>query len=164
MITEVVDHASVRDRAAALGCSIPERIALLPINFVSALSRADFQQRSEAATVRKLFRINAIPTDELLSKEERLPYIQNNAFEWIAPVLFISASIWSENATAVSVALNVLSSYLADYFKGMAGKKTVKLEVVVERKGNYTCKKLTYEGDISGLPDLAGAIEKIANE
>ncbi len=65
---------------------------------------------------------------------------------------------------AVGIALNILSNYITDYLKGIAGQKKIKLEVVIERHPDYSCKKLIYEGDISGLYNLASTIEKLANE
>ena len=85
-------------------------------------------------------------------------------FEWVAPTLFISASLWSQNPMAVSIALNVISNYITEFFKGSAGTKSVKLEIIVERKTNYSCKKLKYQGDVSGVLDLAKTIEGIASE
>lgn len=164
MTATVVDYVNVRERAASLGCVVPERIAILPVNFDSVASRSEFNQLSEAATVRTLFRTNHVPTDELLPKEERSPYIQNNSFDWVAPTLFVSASLWTQNPMAVSLALNVLASYITDFFKGAPGKKTVKLDVVIEKKGDHSCKKLKYEGDIAGLGPLSDIIRQIADD
>jgi hypothetical protein len=154
MATNITDYISVHQRAADLGCAVPQGIALLPMNFDSATARADFLQRSEAATVRTLFRSHNLPIGELLPASERPPYIQNNGFEWLAPTLFISSSLMTENQAAVSVALNVLSGYILDFLKGMLGTKAVKLDIVVEKRGNRSCKKISYEGDVIGLNTL----------
>jgi hypothetical protein len=164
MTTEITDYISVRGRAAELGCVPPQRIAILPVNFASVEARSDFLQLAESATVRTLFRTNAIPTDEILPSGERCPYIHNKAYEWIAPTLFISAALWSENPMAVNLALNVIANYITDYFKGAASEKPIKLEFVVEKRDGYSCKKLTYEGDISGINDLSDIISEIADE
>jgi hypothetical protein len=81
MATNITDYISVHQRAADLGCAVPHGIALLPTNFDSATARADFLQRSEAATVRTLFRSHNLPIGELLPASERSPYIQDNSFE-----------------------------------------------------------------------------------
>ena len=162
MATEISDYTSVRQRAAELGCTAPTRIAILPLNFDTAKNRADLQQLSEAATVKTLFRTNNIPLDDLLSSSERVPYKQNKSFEgWLAPTLFISSSLLIDNQAIVSVALNVLSNYLTDFFKGMTGRKTVKLDIVVENNGDASCKKISYEGDIEGLKSLADVLRKL---
>jgi hypothetical protein len=161
---EVQDYISVRDRAVELGCEAPRHIAILPVDFATATSATGMLQRSEAGTIRTLFRTNEIVLDELVPKEARGGYVQNNSFEWIAPTLFISGSLWSQDPAAVNLALNVLATYLTDFFKGMPGRKAAKLELVVEKKAGKTCKKLTYEGDVSGLRDLAATIERLADE
>lgn len=143
---------------------MPSYIAILPTNFETAVSRADFSQPSEAATVRTLFRTNKIQLSEFMPSGERIPYIQNNSIEWIVPALFVSASLISENANLVSVGLNVLSNYITDFLKGNPSPKTVKLDVIVERSDGKTYKKISYEGDVSGLISLAEIIKNASSE
>jgi hypothetical protein len=164
MTTKITDYISVRQRASELGCTVPTRIAILPTNFDFVAARTDFQQLSEAATVKALFRTNNVPLDDLLPASERAPYIQNNSFEWLAPTLFISSSLLIDNQAAVSVALSVLSNYITDFFKGVPGQKTVKLDIVVERNGDMSCKKISYEGDVNGIDSLVDVIRQISNE
>ena len=40
----------------------------------------------------------------------------------------------------------------------------VKLDVVVERKGDHVCKRISFEGDVNGLKDLPPIIKRIADE
>jgi hypothetical protein len=70
----------------------------------------------------------------------------------------------TENQAAVSVALNVLSGYILDFLKGMPGTKTVKLDIVVEKSGNRSCKKISYEGDVIGLNTLPDIIRQVSDE
>ncbi|MDK4715882.1 hypothetical protein [Rhizobium sp. CNPSo 4039] len=164
MITDVSNYVSVRDRAEQLGCMVSDRISVLPANFESAVSINDFLQRTEAATLRTLFRLNGVPSDDLVSREQRGAYIQNNSIEWIAPTLFVAGSIWSQEPNVVNLALNVLSTYITDFFKGAPGRKTVKLEIVVEKRRSTLCKRLKYEGDAEGIRELAAAIGRLADE
>jgi hypothetical protein len=164
MTTSINDYLSVRQKAADLGCVVPEGIALLPMNFETATSRKDFRQRSEAATVRSLLRANNLPLSELLPAGERAPYIQNNAFELLLPTIFIAGTLMSQNPAAVSLGLNVLASYVTDFFKGIAGEKHVKFDIVIERKGSHSCKMVSYEGDASGLQSLPDIIGRLADE
>lgn len=152
------------NESRALDAIYPDGLALLPINFESASSIAEFRQVSAAATVKTLFRNATIPYSELFEKSKKPPYVQNNAFEWIAPTIFVSAGLISANANYVSVALNVISNYATDFFKGMAGGKSVKLEVVVETTKTKTCMRISYEGDIEGLKDLPKIIREVADE
>lgn len=161
MATEIVDYVHVSDRASQLGCLVPAGIAILPENFEGVASRGELLFGSEAATIRKLFRNNNFPVDHLLPAGERVAAIHNKHFEW-APLIFISAALISENPNAVSVALGIVSN-ATDFFKGMTSKK-VKLSIVVEKKKNGNCKKMTYEGDIEGIRLLADSIRKMSNE
>jgi hypothetical protein len=110
MAIEISDYVKVEDRAAALGFSAPQRISILPENFDVAQSATEFHQRSEAATVRTLLRQAGVPTDHVSGV--RGPYVQNNGFEWVSPVLFIASGILSESPSWASVSLGVLTNYL----------------------------------------------------
>jgi hypothetical protein len=163
MTTTITDYVSVHERTAELGCQIPRNITLLPENFDSAQKTTDFLQLSEAATVRTLFRSHCVLLDELLPAEQRPHYIQYNSVDWVAPTLFISSAVMTENPTAVSLAISVLANYLSEFFKGMSGK-TAKLDIVVERKRDQSCKKLSYEGDVAGLSALPKIIQRLSDD
>jgi hypothetical protein len=162
--TTVSDYIQVDVRAAELGCRCPTGIAILPEYFETAPDYTHLRQRSEAATVKTLFRTNGLLLDEFLPPSERVPYIQNNSFEWVGPTLFISSALMTENPLAVSAALGVLSNYLTDFFKGMSGEKKAKFNIVVEKKENRLYKKLSYEGSVEGFTALTDIIKDIANE
>jgi hypothetical protein len=163
MTTKIADYIDVSKKTADLGCRYPERIALLPINFESALSIREFLQASEAATIRKLLLAQALPLDDLVDRSQRPPYVKNKSGDWIAPIIFVSASIYSQNQALIALALNVLGNYATDFFKGSPRMHTVTLKIVVEKK-NKTCKKITYEGPIDGLKDLVEVIREVGNE
>ena len=57
----IEDTYSVAERAADLGCTVPEGFAILPANFATAANPEEFLYNSAAATVRTLFRTNKIP-------------------------------------------------------------------------------------------------------
>jgi hypothetical protein len=162
--TTVTEYVRVDQRLADLGCLFPASIAVLPQNFDTVSSRTEFLFRSEAATVRALFRNSNIPLGNILPAAERAPYIHNNSFEWLAPTIFVSAAALSEHPLAVSVALNVIGNYLTDFFRGIAGRKTVKFDIVVERKKDRVCRRINYEGDVDGLSSLADIIKRAADE
>ncbi len=161
---EISAYIRVDQRLAELGCLFPAGIAVLPENFETVSSRADFRLRSETATIRTLFKNNEVPLGEIRPATERAPYTQNNNFEWLAPTLFISSAVLSEYPLAVSVALNVIGNYVTDFFRGIPGKKTVKLNIVVERRRDRSCKKIRYDGDVEGVSSLADIIRQISDE
>ncbi|ABD04786.1 hypothetical protein RPB_0074 [Rhodopseudomonas palustris HaA2] len=161
MATEISDFICVRYHVKKFGIAAPEGFAVLPSNFTIAQSRSDFLIPSEGATVRALFRNEGLPLSEEFFEGAR--YIQNNSYEWLAPTIFVSAGLLSENPSAVSLALGVLTNFISDLFKGISGKKSVKLSIVIEDSADYACKKIDYEGDLEGLEALAPLIKKVAD-
>lgn len=165
MTISVEDYIDLRIRLNDLGCIFPSNIAILPVNIQSAATRADLLQRAEAATVRTLFRNSDIHLEDVLPTDERAAYIQNNAFEWVAPTLFVGASVWSSNPTAVNIAINVISNYISDFLRGIPShQKTVKIEIVVEKTADCSFRSLKYEGNIDGLAEIPETIRVIAND
>src|SRR5580692_4260791 len=104
MTTTITDFIDVRKKIADLGCRDTEGMALLPINFESARSIAELRQASEAATIKKLLIAEGVPVDDIVEKGQRLPYVKNKSFEWVGPILFVSASLYSQNPELVAVA------------------------------------------------------------
>ena len=161
--TTVTDYVDVRGKIAELGCISPKGIALLPLNFESATCIADLRQASEAATIKKLFLAEQILVGEITEKSQRPLYIKNKSFEWVAPTLFISASLYSQNPTCVAVALNVLANYATEFFRGMGSSNDVSLNIVLEKK-EKVCKKISYQGPVEGLKGLPAIIKEIGDE
>ena len=57
-----------------------------------------------------------------------------------------------------SIALNIISNYLTDWFKGAFGNNKVKLDIVIEATG---CKRIHYEGNVEGLKQIEGIIAQV---
>lgn len=159
----ITDYPMVQERLRELDCPPLTEVAILPENFDIATSCLDLRQRSEAGTVRSLFRKYNVPTNHIPALSGA-PHIQNNSFEWIAPVLFIGAGVVSENSSVASLALGVLGNYLTDFFRGIPGNKKVKMEIVVERQADRMCRRISYEGDLNGLMALPEIIKKVSHE
>jgi hypothetical protein len=161
---QVSDFISVEQRLETLGCTFPAGIAVLPRNFEDASDRAALQMPSEASTVRTLLRNEGLPVGTILPSGEKAKYISLNSFGWIGPTLFVSAGLMSTDPSAFQIALGVLTNYISDLLKGTTKSKTVKLDVVVERKGDRLCKRVSYEGPIEGLATLVEAVNRVADE
>lgn len=164
MTTNISDYLNVDEKIRLLGGQMPTNLALLPANFETAASLTDFRQVSEAATVRTLFRQAGIKLDDIGTPGQRFPYVQNNAFEWVAPTLFVSAALLSENQSSISIALGVIANYATDFFKGMSGKNQITLEVIVERTKSQTYKRVSYKGDPEGLKSLPKIIGEMTDD
>jgi hypothetical protein len=163
MSTAVKDYLDVQMRLSELGLPNATGLTLLPTNLASAPTVGDLVQASEAATVRSLFRSAGLGFTELPDRTHGIRYVQNNAADWIGPTIFVAGSLWSQNPLAISVALNVVSNYLTDLFKGFK-HRAAKLDFIVERTKDGTYKQLIYEGDIEGITALEKVIRGLANE
>lgn len=162
MSVAINDYARIVDRSAELACQFPDGIGILPVNFGSVATRQELLFTSEAATVRTLLRNNDIPVGNFLPIGERLGAIHNKHFDW-APVIFVSASLMSNNPALVSVALGIIANYATDFFRGLPDQK-VKFRVVVEKKKDRSCKEIVYEGNAAGLKELPEIIRSISDE
>jgi hypothetical protein len=161
---DVTEYANVGKKIVDLGCRCPDRMALLPVNFESATSITELLQASEAATVRKLFLAAGLPLDEIVDRSLRPPYLKKKSFEWVAPILFVSAALYSQNPDLVSLALNIMGNYATEFLKGTGGTRSVKVDIVVEKRRNETYKRISYQGPPAGLKDLSGVIREVVNE
>lgn len=164
METTVDDYLSVADRMAALDCQMPSGLAILPDNFGTANTPADFVYAATATTVRTLFRNHSIPCDDLTSSGERPKYASYKNAEWVGPVFYISWSLMTDGGAPWLAILEVMKDYLTGYFRGRPAPTTVKLRYIVETKPGHTYKKLDYEGSIDGMDKLPAALRAVAND
>jgi hypothetical protein len=164
MTTNITDYVNVNKKVADLGCRYPDRLALLPVNFESATSIAELLQASEAATIKKLFVAEGLPVDDIVERGQRPPYIKNKWHEWVAPIVFVSAALCSQNPELLSLALNILANYATEFFRGDSAKPEVGVDIVVEKKKNETYKRISYRGPIAGLKDLPEVIREVVDE
>ena len=114
-------------------------------------------------SVVKLFRSHDVPVIVPVDGDDVL-YIDQYGFEWFGPLIFIGTAMASENTNAVSIALNLLSSYLHDLFKGHGDNGKAHLKVAVARQGTTTLKLVEYDGPVSGVKDLATAVAEALRE
>lgn len=162
---KVSDYIEVKKKAQSLGCNIPDSITILPRNFEYAKSKDEFIHESTTATVRVLWRKNAIIESQLEKPGEKFPSMAEQAFEWIAPTIFIPALLITQNPYLITIALNVISNYLTDFFKGIPkDQRKVNLRIVIEKNEKGVCKKVEYKGPPDGLKDLPEVIKEVYDE
>ena len=133
----------------------------MPVNVESAASIADLLQASETATIKKLLLAGGLPVDDIVERGQRPPYMKNKSYEWVAPTLFVTGALYSQNQAYISVALSVLANYATDFFRGKGGIHEVNLDIVLEKKKNETYKRISYHGPIAGLSELADVIREV---
>jgi hypothetical protein len=159
---EVIEFPDVSERCEAVGIEHPQGLALLPMNLDSADSAGDLLYAIETETVEKLWTQAGVDS-VLASSEGALPRYQVLHFaDWIGPTIFVGVGLLSGNEAAINVALGVVSNYVTDALKGLAGRANATLDVIVETK--HGCKKVHYEGPPEGLADLPAVIREVAGD
>jgi hypothetical protein len=161
VLTNITDYPSVTEKTVHLGCVYPESgVTLLPLNFASATSISELRHASLTSTIRKLLLQGGIPLCDIVERSQRPPYVKNKSSTLILPILYFSASFLSDNPTLVTVALNVVSTYIYESLRHIGIGKTVRFQVVVEKKKNEVYKQITYEGSGDGLKELIDVIRE----
>jgi hypothetical protein len=129
-----------------------QSILLVPLNWESSDTEPVYAVSTES--VLKLFAQQGIPSQTLspLTAETKLK--DERAMDWVAPTLFVSSLLLSQNPMAVSLALNVMGNYATELFKGLKKDPIVKLTIVHMHERGKTSRKIHYEGVASGLPSL----------
>ena len=157
----VAEYIDVAARARELGCRIPSRIALLPGNFATAASAADFLFHEVAPQVRTAWRSSGlvdtgpyrmsspISADALDSSDEKVPL-----------TVFFGADLLRAPERPVLHAIGIVASVLLDD-PSSENAREARFNAVVERPNSrgYAC--LEYHGDACGLVALAKSVREI---
>ena len=114
--------------------------------------------------VRKLFKLNKLTYEPLYPIIDSVKYRDNRSIDWVAPIMLVTASFVSENPAAISIALNVISTYVVDIFKGLNKTPNIKLSIVLQKSDKADVRKVNYEGPASGLTELDNVIKNIMKE
>ena len=160
MTIQVSAYPDVLARARALGCAVPTELAVLPRNFDVAETLADLEYDNLAADIRKLLRQAGVRETPVENPGQDFPVLDLKSFEFVAPVIFVGASLMSNNPNMVAVATGVIGNYATDFFKGLPGIGKTTLNIVLQ-KPDGTCKRVTYEGPVSGITDLPDVLRGI---
>jgi hypothetical protein len=164
MTTTITDCYNVGEKLHDLGCLEPRGLVLLPENLESVSGIGELRQAAETATLRKLLKQSGVAPDEIIDGPHKPPTIHNKWAEWMPPTIFLAASIWTDNPQAVTVALGIIANYATDLFKGLSGEKRVKLQIIVERSKDQSCKKVSYEGSPEGMKEIADILRQAADD
>lgn len=158
---QVEKYVDVQKRAQELGCRVPSGLALIPANFETAATKQELAHDLHGLTVRTLWREAGLEESRLEEPGEHWPSAQRDALEWLGPTIFVSASLVSENPTAVSIALSVVANYVTDFFKGVPPvQRRASLDVVVEDPpGSY--RRVRYRGPPEGLQEAAQVVREL---
>ena len=159
---DVSEYVDVESRASELNCRTPTGLAVLPRNFWSAESKEELRYDDSAPTVRVLLRRAGVAETHINSDGERIPYLQQNGFEWIGPIVFIGGSVFTHDPHLIAISLNLISAYVWDFLKGVPGShKTAKLNLVIPLSNSSKYGMVSYAGPPEGLKDLPKIIREV---
>lgn len=140
-----------------------DNILILPNN-VNDLNADILIYPSTTSSLIKEFKTKGLVASILGNSEKQTAYQDNRSIDWFAPTLFVTSTLLSQNPELINIALNVISNYLTDIFKGIKKDPTAKLTLVHrdDIKMRYT--KINYDGPVSGLTEVKDIIKKLGNE
>lgn len=153
-----IEEFEIKNHLVRLSLLEPSGLAFIPENIESANTKEDLIFTESIIEVNKYFKLKNINIDSL-GVEPELLRSRKNADIYL-PAIFIAYSTLSENQNIVSIALNVISSYIYDNLKGRIGKKTAKIDLYIEKKKGKIS-KIKYNGDAEGLKDLDKIIKTL---
>lgn len=132
-------------------------ICFIPENLSEAESCTDFIYSETTTDLRKILNKNNIPIEYLTDDK---PLLRSRKYaDWFGPTILIGFYTLTNNPHFIGVTLNLISSYLYDFFKGTIGESKVKFELIVESKKKKEFQKINYEGSVDGISELEDIIK-----
>lgn len=161
MAFKVADYCDVQAKASALGLNIPTGLAILPRNFDTAAASDELFHESTASTIRILLCQSQVEETRIEKAGQKIPEIKENQFELIFPIIFVSVSLLTNNPALLTISLNIIANYATDFFKGIPGRKKVRLDIVVENPYKKVSKRVKYEGPPEGLKGVEKIVKQV---
>ena len=153
------DLAAIDDVTLSRGAN---SILLLPLNWRSNGEEEIYAESTDS--IAKLFSQENIPSESLSPLTAQTILKQERYADWVAPTLFVSSLLLSQNQVAASITLNVIANYVTDQFKGIKDDPAVKLQIVHTTLKGKTTRKISYEGPASGLAEVAKVVAEFRAE
>ena len=157
----VAEYVDVAARARELGCRVPSRLALLPGNFATAVSAADFLFHEVATQVRSAWRSSGlVDTGPYRTKGSNASDALDSSREKVPLTVLFGADLLRVPELPVLHALGIVASVLLDD-PSSENAREARFNAVVERpsSGGYAC--LEYHGDAYELVALAWPVRGI---
>lgn len=161
MAVEISDYIDIEQRMAELRVPPTEAVTILPTNFELAAAPSEFRVSGTAPTILKVLRHGGVSAQLLDARDLQPAFIHNKSHDWVVPVIFVSSELLKANPDLISITIDLIRDYAVSLFRGLGEKKCIKAEIVVEQKGGRTYKKLSYEGNVEGLRELAQIAREI---
>lgn len=161
METKIREYNNFINQIKKYNFDIPDGISLIPTNIEMANSKDELVYFGSAKSLKKLWKSNSIELEKIEKEGDYQYYLYQRSAEWIAPTIFLGASLLYENSNTISVALSVVANYVTDLFKGKPPKTTFKMELIIEEEKNKKYKKITFEGEPNNMNDLVKVIREL---
>jgi hypothetical protein len=111
----------------------------------------------------KLFKKHSAPV-ELLDDKGSILMRDNRSTDWVSPTLFVTQLLITQDPNAVALALNIISTYVTDFFKGSKNDPTVRIKVIYSKTKTKEHREMRYEGPASKISELKDLLWETAKK
>ena len=154
---QILDYIDVGQKAKELGCNVPNKMCILPRNFVSVTSKDELLHEENTDTVTKVLKQGGIEISPLENENEKFAQISEHDMIFAGPILFFAAQWCLEHPEIVLQTISTITGFLSKSLKGLSGG-TVKLSVVTKNKSGKF-RQVKYKGPVEGLKDLPDIVK-----
>lgn len=154
-----ITDVELNEQFKKLNLAVPQLLTFIPENVETALTVDDFIFTDTLTDLKKTLRLQQVDVSVLGDKKPQM-HARKSADIYL-PALFVSGTALLANPHLISVALNLVSSYVYDFFKGTTGRKTVSFEIYIDAEGDRKTKKIIYKGDAEGIKNLTNVIKQL---
>lgn len=142
--------------------NLEQAIYFLPENLDDGVIESEFIYPEATTDLRKILKEHNVDVRYLTENKPLLRSRKSST--WFGPTFLITSSMLINNPELVAISINIMSSYLYDFFKGTIGDKQAKFEIIIENKNKGEFSKIKYEGPVSGIKRLEKVINSLGND
>jgi hypothetical protein len=156
---QTVDYVDVAARARELGCRVPTGVALLPGNFATAASAAEFRYHEVAAEVRKAWRRIGLKDTGPHRKSRQKVVAPDASGQQVPLAVFFGLGLVGDSQAVLNALSTVAIVLLVDPCS--ANAREIRFDGIVERpnSGGYAC--LRFHGQARELIGLTEPVREI---
>jgi hypothetical protein len=144
-----MDHKEFKDILSKNHLTHPKDVALMPINWDES-SGSPFYYSNLTSKISSALKTADVQHEIVTVSEDPL-FVEARSDELLLPLLFIGPAIFNDQA-AITIYLNVISSYLHDKFTRMKKFRNVKMTML--KTDGKSVDFLNYNGPVDGLKEI----------
>ena len=163
MQVQTKNYVDIASRFRELGHRVPVGIALLPGNFSTAVNVREFCFHAATPHVRSAWQDIGLEDEGPLGTSPKSKVESPKSMtgdEQVPLAVFFGAGLLDGPAWRLTVALGLVSSVLASHSRN-AGRREVRVDVVVERPRGHGYVCIKYQGDAFGIVALGREVRRI---